>query len=500
MKRIIILLLSFFALNAYSVSSSVPHASIIKWVKGSYGNYSGAAYREKISPLPIWISISFDKPVNEEFVNNYFKFLVGHHPMKNKRYGHIYTVTVSANTSRSEFEGKIDKVNRHFDPEIEKQEQLAIEETKAQAERQAVALAVAEAEAARKAEEERLRLEAEKKAQEERRAIAKAKAEEAARILAIQREQERIEAERKQKAIEQEEQLKESSLYSYSITKLPKDFHILGGYYAFNNRGQVVGCISKKATIWLPIYQIGRRPVTDHLNSREDRYADAVAACWEQESGLHIFNEQDKVSIAKAINDDGLIVVSLGNKSQKKQCALWDIATEKSRLGPLGDPYFITNTNIVIVMDGSSSIIWNSDNNIVLRDNNPHLYMTIDGKMHYDHYLMMNKKGSAIRIRENSVLQSGTNNYLLLPEGNSRILALNDNDQIAALVDIKWGTKIFKAIQILDKNGNSLRSRAIKELVGYSQIAVIGFNIRGQLLLSADNDYLFLNPNGGAIA
>lgn len=502
MKRLLIAILlisvefnSFATVSEISSSSSfvVPHAYIVKWFKGSYGNYAGAAAREKRHPMPIWVSISFDKPVNESFVKDYFIFLVGHEPQRNKRYRHIYTVTVPANTSRSEFEGKIDKANRHFDPEIEKQEQLAIEEAKAQAEKEAAELAAAEAEAARKAEEERLRLEAQKKAEEERRAIARAQAEEQARILAIKREQERLEAEKRQRAIEREKEQQELSFYSYSITKLPKDFHVLGGYYAFNNKGQVVGCISQKVTLWRPIYQRGRHGGSHCINAHEDKYADAIAAYWDRESGLQFFDSQDKASIAKAISDEGLVVISLGNKSQKKQCLMWDISTGNSRLGPLGDPYLVTSTNMVVIDDGQSSIIWNIANNSVSRDVRKHIYMTIDNNRR-EHLFMMNKKGNAIRMGENILLQYGTESFLLLPEGNSRILALNDNDQVAALVDIKWGSKTFKSIQLLDKDGNSLRSKVIKELTEYSQISILGFNVHGQLLLRADNDYLFLNP------
>ncbi len=485
-----------FANDSKILSSSsfvVPHAYIVTWVKGSYGNYAGAAAREKRHPMPIWVSISFDKQANEKFVNDYFMFLVGHKPQKHKRYNHIHIVTVSANTSKSEFEDKIDKANRHFDPEIERQEQLAIEEANAQAAREAAELAAAEAEAERKVEEERLRLEAEKKAEEERRVIARAQAEAQARILAVKRERERQEAEKKQRAVDREKEQQESSFYSYSITKLPKDFHVLGGYYAFNNRGQVVGCISEKASLWKPIYQRGRHGGSHCINAHEDKYADAVAAFWDHESGLQFFDSQDKASIAKAINDEGLIVISLGNKSQKKQCFVWDISTGISRLGPLGDPYLVTSTNMVVIDDGQSSIIWNIANNFVSRDVRKHIYMTIDNNRR-ERLFMMNKKGNSIRMGENLLLQYGTESFLLLPEGNSRILALNDNDQVAALVDIQWGSNTFKAIQLLDKDGNSLRSKVIKELAGYDNVTIIGFNIRGQLLLKAGKDYLFLSP------
>ena len=47
--------------NDSEVSSSsfsvVPHASVVKWFKGSYGNYPGAAEKEKRSPMPIWVYI-----------------------------------------------------------------------------------------------------------------------------------------------------------------------------------------------------------------------------------------------------------------------------------------------------------------------------------------------------------------------------------------------------------------------------------------------------------
>ncbi len=481
--------------------ANIPHASIIGWQPGSYGNCPGIGHQRPA--LPIWVRIDFDQSVTEEFACTFFQFLNkslnpssrvnSRKAIKHKLGG--FSITIQPTFSKNDLQYLIDQANRYFDPDYKTPQELAIIREEKKIQEQIVAKIAAEQALKKRLEEERLRKKEEQKDSEERRLKALAQAAENARLLAIAQEQYRLQQEEHQKQIEQKEAQKEVSYPEYSVLKLPKNFYIFGKYKVLNNSGKIVGCVSNRP----PLHRPGR---TFCIIGNEDKFEDAQAAYWEKSKGVVVIDQAEHNSIAKAINDLGLILVAQYKSNQSRQALLWDTKKNTVLSGPYGDPYFINNANSALIdrsqknnpFDNTkrTTIWYPKDNSIVYRDCF-YPYMTDDGELHQNG--LMNNRGSLLRAGGPEMsLKCGSKDYLLLCD---QIIdaALNDSDQVAALINVQWGSKTYKAIKILEKNGNSIRTKTIKELGVAGSITIIGFNILKQVLIKTNDDYILLTPN-----
>lgn len=121
--------------------ANIPHASIAGWMPGSYGNYRVSYQRP---PLPIYVRITFDQSVTDEFINKFFRFLTTTinqslaslpiHFTKHKLGG--YCITLQPSITRNHFQILLDQANHYFDPNFktaqeiiqhEKQEKIKLE-------------------------------------------------------------------------------------------------------------------------------------------------------------------------------------------------------------------------------------------------------------------------------------------------------------------------------------------------------------------------------------
>jgi flagellar biosynthesis GTPase FlhF len=99
-------------------TNQTPHAYIVAWQQGSYGNIPNAARGRP--PLPIWVRISFDKEINDVFIDQYSKFINKrlnnvYIPWRRSNDPIVYNFTVDPKTTRNEVELMLEKANNHFD-------------------------------------------------------------------------------------------------------------------------------------------------------------------------------------------------------------------------------------------------------------------------------------------------------------------------------------------------------------------------------------------------
>lgn len=442
--------------------SAVPHGFIGAWTPGSYGSCPGVAHQQPA--LPIWVQIAFDRIATDDFAANYCSFLRQSNPLLNiygppKKHGvtKSYVIVVDPSITQERLKIELEKANRHFDPEIERQEKLKkerVEQASKEAERKRE-----EARLAKIVLQEKLQQDAEKRAKEIEIAH-KAQIAEALRL------QEEIEKRRKDQLEEEQAALvlSEVKCNAYRITALPQDFQTHGGSCVMNNLGQIVGSIGSKAVFW------SKRSGTMVL-------------------GLDAFR-----TVAYAINDKGFIAGSCYASSACSSCRtlLWDSNCNNILYGPQGSPSAINcNNEITVNMCLDQPLLWDPKENTIEKQ------IRITAKS--------NSKGSFLnQIKQLSMMNftdlslgSLGKTYLLLPSegqiitGPGEAAFLNDNDEVVTMIEIRRQDKSYHAIAKWDKNRRATRSRILQtaeRLRNYSYFSIIAFNNVGQVLIRAGGE------------
>lgn len=444
------------------MQASVPHASIIAWTPGSYGNYRGAYEENQRKPLPIWIRIKFDQNATQVFLDKFFNFVSENlkiprtTPMTHAQGG--FVITVPATTKREYFQEIIDNANHYFDPEFKTPQELALIEVERVKQKEAYDNAIAEEAACKQLEEARKNKELKEKAAAER------------RHLALIKHQEFIckEEERKKKLAEEQTILENTDpeeCDAYYIMPIPISTPDAPRYYrsCFNERGQVAGTFNNKAAIW------------------------------DETKGVKVFPLNDFNSQAISINDCGYAAVNyfIKDKPSEVQVILWNIDTNETIFGPFGYARMVNNHNKVLVYSNPNhqSFIWDTANNtiehciqpdIAYIDDQKGKYIKCNQHMSNSENLSINKKGSVLCNSPIglTLCKAGVHHLITYPQSRiSSETLLNNDDEVATIVDskiVKW-----KA------NGSMSFSKPlnhIKELKNLQNSTLIAFNVKNQLL------------------
>lgn len=459
-------------------AQSQPHASITNWMQGSYGNYPGVGHQKPA--LPIYVRIAFDQDANADYVNNYFKFLNQFAPLKNTRparhgkFREEYVMTVNASIARHEIESILDQANRHFDPEIKRNEDRVIQQAKEKVERDAAAKIAAEAETKRRAEEERLKKEVAEKAAAERRAHIQAKAVKDAIIT----EQIRLKAEAEQCRLEAEEPV---DCDIYLVSPLPDLFNAQNSF-SLNEHGQVAGSML-----------VGP--------------ANTQAAIWDAVNGLKVF-PLPSPSVCIAINDLGNAIVHRSIKNrlgiyEDTQVILWNSNTNQIEYGPFGHARSLNNFNNILMSSRNGTYVWNSHSATMTNHSSSHLNSYIDDNNALLAYYIandtnavdFNKSGNAVCMKHGTpaLLVNGQYHLITLPVTTTEPsinMKLNNQNEVMTFIEerfVKWHS---------GRISKSKSFKHIKELKNAKEIWVIGFNSSGQILVkcrtTADKRPLFL--------
>ena len=449
MKRFMILLfLSMTLGNNFSIYCNIGHASITKWQPGSYGNVQ--SIKQNRPPLPVYVTISFDKNVTEEFVHDYFKFVFGKVP-GHKKTGNTFIFRVAASTNQIELSEKLNQANRHFDPEIEKLEKLEQERLKfvaAQKEADHIkAIAQEKTEQERKAKEEALK----EKAEQERRAAIQAERERTHKIYEEQKKIESGEQERKENEGPSDRDI-------YTIIRLPENFRVRG-HSPLNEYGQIAGCID---------------PYLPKISRPE-------AAIWDIRYGIRMSPLSEETSYASAINEQGLVALTRIKKfhSDQDQVAIWNINDNSIMWGPTGTAQHINNHNQILLKQNLLEATWNFKNNAILPSN-----QYTKSQTQFD----LSKFGPTLSLNGKTIA-------VILQDQFDPTMRINRNNEVVAIT-YKRNNKSQKTDIKITKwcNGTVTHSKPfnyIRELKNTDPL-LLGFNNAGQILLGTHKQGLFL--------
>lgn len=489
--KLILFTLGYLVTLAYA--EEIPHAHMVRWAPGIVASGSILSQNQHLqrqqAQMPVWVTITFDKIASYEYVKNYCDLL--HNENKNiNLYGtpqahgkdpNHFVIVVDRSVIQDEFKSLLEKVNRHFDPEIEKQEKIAQAEAKEKEEKLTQEKAIKDAEIALAAMQLKIKLEKEKKAQEEQRALALLKAEEARREQNAKRKRD----EENQKNIAEEAD-KRKDIRHYDIQPLPGNFYAFTKH-ALNNKGEVAGCIAAPDII-----------VTFNAD-----YSGAQAACWHPQKGIQQLSFDCFKSIAMALNDNGLAAVNVyelepSQRNSKVKCGIWHPNNNQFKMGPTGLTNYITNNSLIVY---GAANAWDYTNNNIRSISNPEKILCNNS--------MVNKNGSQIEqfFPDLIVCNQNKKYILLLNEGefisngtpSVRRPHLNDNDNVIVINKLKIGCKNYHTITQWESPISQTRSVILEntpELSEYKEFEIISYNNNNQILLRAyKSDHINLSPS-----
>ena len=295
----------------------------------------------------------------------------------------------------------------------------------------------------------------------------------------------------------------------YSVIPLPEDFYH-GNGHILNNHGQIAGRVSQERVALAARDERKKKNpgASNYSESDFDPYEGAKAAYWDPKKGITIINVEAYKSSACSINDNGFVALSVYKDKQSimvetPRTALWDIKTNAINIGPLGEARNMGKTNVIWLATPryiGQSILWNPQDNTLLR--NPDIGTL---KLHFlDIFNYSNSRGTKL-FQNNSDLSlfySGKEYLLVVKEGNLSNVAhaahLNDNDEVIAMTIVKNGAKDQNVITRWNKGKDATTSdylQSYPELNDYAFFRIVGFNNKGQILLTATKDSSFYYHN-----
>jgi len=470
--RFLILFTGLLVFGDGLVQAKKPRATVIFWQQGSYGNYPGVGRGKP--PLPIYVRVKFDENATDEYANEFFSFLAKSlNPLSKNQFEsakrikqeNLWVFKVQPSVTKEQVEKLVDQANYHFDPDYKTPQEIAAIATKQRLQQEELVRIEEEKALKKHFNEEQLAKEQSKKNDEE---LARKHLE-----LWVKSENERVKRDQESKVKEQEFfELDATKHATYSVVPLPELFDIskwASFPQIFNNLGQVAGCVSN-----------------------------TQAALWDSKKGLIILHSEGLNTCSYALNDKGFIAALRQLKSEgMNRTILWNTSTGEVVYGPQGGPRAINDSNLIL----TGNYIWNPNDNTI---------NLLTGNIGEDttplFRLDTNKKGSVILQAyqgHDLELKRGNNRYLLLPCCGELILSradgsearellaakLNDNDEVVALIGVKYMDKTYSAIAKWDVNRKATRScmlQSFAELKDYNCFAILAFNNAGQLLLQAE--------------
>ncbi len=436
---ILSIFLFFFGYCSSTVDEFIykPQASITYWKQGEVASAALLArnefFRRKQAKMPIWVRIAFDKPADDVFINDYFRFLKKFdslrdiNPLKHGKFTDQFVFKVNFDVKKDEIEDILNQADECFNAEIKRLEQAAIAKKNKEIIRQELECKERKrkAEIEKKLKEEVLNKETEERLNKEREEFIKkatAEAEKAAKVVA-ETERLRILSEK-----EIEVKLAKGLIDIYSEINLPLDFHI-SGMHCLNDHGQVAGYVG--STTWEKVPQ-RRNPIAKHSER---------AALWDANHGIKLFPLTEYYSKASSINDYGWVAVEsysaqdpryvAGATNEVSRVILWNTVTDELKYGPIGIPIAISNNNVVLIklyQAGHHFIIWNSEDNLVMTfqtdSGNTLLGLNDDGTPYSGTSCLSSEFYSDSRI--NSI----QNNVMWFYDGKNHFLSPYDGNQI----------------------------------------------------------------------
>ena len=141
------------------IPTKKPHAFITSWAPEVKSSARLARIVQK-QPLAIWVRISFDQEVTDDFVNNFFQVFNKSKPTRHGKFKKEFVLTVPFSMTREAFQTLLDQTNKHFDPDFKTPQEIALQKEQEKIELENAIKIADEIEKKRKAEEERLKKEA----------------------------------------------------------------------------------------------------------------------------------------------------------------------------------------------------------------------------------------------------------------------------------------------------------------------------------------------------
>ena len=287
---------------------------------------------------------------------------------------------------------------------------------------------------------------------------------------------------------------------TYSISKLPADFHIKG-MHCLNNYGQVAGYVG--FTAW------EKRPVGNSVSVHSER-----AAFWDANNDIKLFPLNDCYSKASSVNDFGYVAVE-SYSAQDPRCVaggekvsrviLWNVNSNELKYGPVGEPIAINNEGLVLIKrlkDGYHYFLWNSKDNTITtietNSGNTLLGLTDGGNPYSGDPSPYDKYYSESRI--NSI----ENDIMWFYDGKNHYLSTCDGDQIVSRCSgsscgrylhpntVRLNNKNDELVAITSSGAISKWRKNCKEtktLSMYANNLIFGFSNSGKILLGLSKDW-----------